>query len=73
MKQRGENRMRMQEARAYMPDWDEVANLDAWEGYEFWSSQLEAEMEFFEGFAGDDSLNLVQLESKEVRSDALPF
>lgn len=65
--------MGMQETQGYIPNWDEVANLDAWEGYEFWSSQLEAGMESFEEFAGDYSLNLVQLEPKEVRSDALPF
>lgn len=62
-----------QEIQGYIQDWDQVANLDAWEGYEFWSSQLESEMESLEEFAVTDSLNLVQLERNEVRSDALPF
>lgn len=62
-----------EEAQGYMSDWDEVANLDAWEGYEFWSAQLEAEMEAFEDLENTDSLSPVQLETREVRSDALPF
>jgi hypothetical protein len=63
----------MQETQGYMPDWDQIANLDAWEGYEFWSSQLEAEMEMLEGLATNDSFNLVQLERKEGKSNVLPF
>ena len=62
-----------QESQGYIPDWDQITNLDAWEGYEFWSSQLEAEMEMFDEFATTDSLDLVQLERKEVKSDVLPF
>lgn len=65
--------MNMQEAQSYMPDWDQIANLDAWEGYEFWSSQLETEMESLEEPELNQSRGFTCLERKEVTSDALPF
>ena len=58
---------------------DEIAELSAWQGYEFWSSQLETEMEFSadfeqsEGFPQSGSFPLVRLETKEGKSDVLPF
>jgi len=52
---------------------DELADLDAWEGYEFWAAQLDAEVEFLTDSeptlrAGPDCL-----EQRERNSDVLPF
>ena len=51
----------------YSPQLEELAELMAWQGYEFWSAQIEAEMEFqanFEQTAG---------QLQEGKSDVLPF
>ena len=61
------------EKQGYMADWDLVADLEAWEGYEYWSTQLEAKMESLNQFEMPDSFRLVRLERTEVRSDVLPF
>ncbi|MGA9769911.1 MAG: hypothetical protein WBV94_12780 [Blastocatellia bacterium] len=58
---------------------DEIAELSAWQGYEFWSAQLETEMEFSADFEQSGSLPqsegfaLSRLEMKEGKSDVLPF
>ena len=64
---------------------DESAELSAWQGYEFWSAQLETEMEFSADFEQSESFPqsgsfprsggfpLVRLETKEGNSDVLPF
>jgi hypothetical protein len=35
-----------QQETSYRVEMDEWADWSAWQGYEFWSAQLEAEMEF---------------------------
>lgn len=52
---------------------DELADLSAWQGYEFWSAQLETEMDFLADFEQAGSFSLSQLEVKEGKSDVLPF
>ena len=52
---------------------DESAELSAWQGYEFWSSQLETEMEFSADFEPSEGFPLARLEMKEGKSDVLPF
>ena len=52
---------------------DEIAELSAWQGYEFWSSQLETEMDFSADFEQSESFSLIRLEMKEGKSDVLPF
>jgi hypothetical protein len=52
---------------------DELADLSAWQGYEFWSAQLETEMEFLADFEQAGGFSLSQLEAKEGKSDVLPF
>lgn len=52
---------------------DELAELSAWQGYEFWSSQLETEMEFSGDSEQPKGFPLIQLEMKEGKSDVLPF
>lgn len=52
---------------------DELAEPGAWQGYEFWSSQLETEMEFSDQFERSEGFPLIQLEMKEGKNDVLPF
>ena len=52
---------------------DELADLDAWEGYEFWSAQLDAEEEFLTGFEHVQGAEPHYLEQRERKSDVLPF
>jgi hypothetical protein len=54
-------------------DLDELTELSAWQGYEFWSSQLETEMEFSADFEQAEGFHLIQLEMKEGKNDVLPF
>ena len=61
------------EEQGYMAEWDWVTDLDAWEGYEYWSTQLEAKMESLNQIEMPDSFRPVRLERTEVRSDVLPF
>ena len=62
-----------QEKGSYSWHSDELAELSAWQGYEFWSAQLETEMEFSSDFEQTEGFPLIQLEMKEGKSDALPF
>ncbi|HVG19376.1 MAG TPA: hypothetical protein VNI02_09995 [Blastocatellia bacterium] len=52
---------------------DELADLDAWEGYEFWSAQLEAKMEFLADLEHVEGVRLIRLEQSERKGDVLPF
>lgn len=52
---------------------DELADLEAWEGYEFWSAQLEAKMEFLADAGRVEGAQLTQLERSERQGDVLPF
>lgn len=52
---------------------DEIAELGAWQGYEFWSAQLETEMEFSADSEQAEGFALSRLEMKEGKSDVLPF
>jgi hypothetical protein len=45
--------------------------LEFWEGYEFWSAQLEAKMEEW-GEAGAENLKIVDFRQAEG-SDVIPF
>ena len=58
---------------SYSWNFDELAELSAWQGYEFWSSQLETEMEFSADFEQSEGFSLIRLEMKEGKSDVLPF
>ena len=57
----------------YSWQFDELADLSAWQGYEFWSAQLETEMEFSADFEPSEGFPLARLEMKEGKSDVLPF
>jgi hypothetical protein len=65
--------MKQQEAtrmpRKYLGEFDR--ELEFWEGYEFWSAQLEAKMEEW-GDSGAESLKMVDLTRSEG-CDVLPF
>lgn len=50
---------------------DDWAELSAWQGYEFWSAQLEAEMAFLSEL--EQSLIVAPLMVREGRSDVQPF
>jgi hypothetical protein len=52
---------------------DEIAELEAWEGYEFWSAQLEAQMEVIDEAYGLEAFGFIQLERKAGQRDVLPF
>ena len=52
---------------------DELADLDAWEGYEFWAAQLEAEVEFLTDSEHTRAAAPDCLEQGERKSDVLPF
>ena len=54
-------------------DFCELAELDAWEGYEFWSAQLEAHMESLDEGGGTGRVGFIQLERKAGQTDVLPF
>ncbi len=58
---------------SYSWNFDELAELSAWQGYEFWSAQLETEMEFSSDLEQAEGFPLAQLEMKEGKSDVLPF
>jgi hypothetical protein len=47
---------------------DELLDLDAWEGYEFWSAQLEAEL-----LTDPKQAEQAYIELSERKTDALPF
>lgn len=52
---------------------DELADLDAWEGYEFWSAQLEARIEVLADFERVDGARLMLAEQNERNGDVFPF
>jgi hypothetical protein len=68
MKQQGERPMKADGLRL-----DELAELAAWEGYEFWSAQLEAEMESLDEGRRAERFGFIQLERKAGQPDVLPF
>ena len=61
---------RQQEA-SYRVEMDEWAEWSAWQGYEFWSAQLEAEMEFLSEL--QQAMSDVPPPVREGKSDVLPF
>ena len=62
-----------QQGSSFSSQLDELAELIAWQGYEFWSAQIEAEMEYPANFEQSGALALSQLEAKEGKSDVFPF
>ena len=52
---------------------DELADLNAWEGYEFWSAQLEAQIEFLADLERVEGAQLRQSEQNERANDVVPF
>jgi hypothetical protein len=50
---------------------DEWADWSAWQGYEFWSAQLEAEMEFLSEL--QQAVSVAPPPVQEGTSDVLPF
>jgi len=58
-----------QQENSYSSQLNELADLIAWQGYEFWSAQIEAEMEFQAGVERPAG----QFELKEGKSDVFPF
>lgn len=52
---------------------EELADLDAWEGYEFWSAQLEAKIEFLADLEQIEGAQIRQTEQGERKSDVFPF
>ncbi|MFP5265084.1 MAG: hypothetical protein ACLGJB_24605 [Blastocatellia bacterium] len=61
-----------QESR-YEPYLEELADLDAWEGYEFWSAQLEANMDFLAEPGQVEGGGFSQPGRCEGKSDVFPF
>lgn len=61
-----------EQAGYYFADLNELADFDAWEGYEFWSAQLEAQMESLAGL-GPEFADPARMAGKESHSDVLPF
>ena len=60
-----------QQETSYRTETDEWADWSAWQGYEFWSAQLEAEMEFLSEL--QDAMNAAPPTAQEGHSDVLPF
>ena len=60
-----------QQEPSYRIEMDEWADWSAWQGYEFWSAQLEAEM----GFSSElqQAMNAAPAMVQEGKSDVLPF
>ena len=56
---------------SYRIEMDEWAEWSAWQGYEFWSAQLEAEMDFLSEL--QQAMSAAPLPAQEGKSDALPF
>jgi hypothetical protein len=52
---------------------DELADLDAWEGYEFWSAQLDAQIELWGDLEQAGGTQLGHAEQNERTSDVVPF
>ena len=63
--------MKQQEEKtSYRIEMDEWADWSAWQGYEFWSAQLEAEIEFLAEV--QQAMSAVP-PAQEGKSDVLPF
>lgn len=60
-----------QQEPSYQVEIDEWADWRAWQGYEFWSVQLEAEMDCFSEL--QQAMSAVPLVAQEGKSDGLPF
>ena len=60
-----------QQEPSYRIEMDDWADWSAWQGYEFWSAQLEAEMEFLSEL--QQAMSAAPLPVQEGRSDVLPF
>jgi hypothetical protein len=74
MQQRGNNVMQSgYQDREYGLYLDELADLDTWEGYEFWSAQLEAQIESLADLEHGEGAQLRQAEQGERTSDVVPF
>ena len=64
------------EAGIDIADIEQLAGLDGWEGYEYWSTQLEAEIELLSDLNAStcgDHWMLPQDGGQEGQSDVLPF
>jgi hypothetical protein len=74
MKHRGKDAMKNAErSRDEIEHLDELAELMAWQGYEFWSAQVEAEMEFLADFEQAAMVAADRAEVREGKSDVVPF
>lgn len=62
-----------QQGNSYSSHLEELSELMAWRGYEFWSAQIEAEMEFSCDLEQSATVVLGQMEPKKGRSDVFPF
>jgi len=60
-----------QQEPSYQVEMDEWADWRAWQGYEFWSAQLEAEMELRSEL--QPAMSAAPLVALEGKSDVLPF
>jgi hypothetical protein len=60
-----------QQEPSYRIEMDDWADWSAWQGYEFWSAQLEAEMEFLSEL--QQAMSAAPLPVQEGKSDVLPF
>ena len=60
-----------QQELSYRSEADDWAELSAWQGYEFWSAQLEAEMAFLSEL--EQTLSAGPVLAQEGKSDVLPF
>ena len=60
-----------QQEPSYRIEMDDWADWSAWQGYEFWSAQLEAEMEFLSEL--QQAMSVAPAMVQEGKSDVLPF
>ena len=60
-----------QQEPSYRIEMDDWADWSAWQGYEFWSAQLEAEMEILSEL--QQAMSVAPPPAQEGKSDALPF
>ncbi|HJQ71590.1 MAG TPA: hypothetical protein VKA70_21620 [Blastocatellia bacterium] len=64
------------EAGTHIADIEQLAGLDGWEGYEYWSTQLEADIELLNDLnvsTCDQFWVLRQEAGQEGQSDVFPF
>jgi len=60
-----------QQKKSYKSELDDWVDLSAWQGYEFWSAQLEAEMAFLAEL--EEAMSGAPLVAQEGKGDVLPF